>query len=151
MRSLFPLATVALLLASVALSQQPADSKKPARPNLCPNASTTLEINECLADLQHKADASLNALYQKIQKAIRERVAQEQGSLKGYGERSLEKLRVAEAAWIHYRDAQCDAAEQQFEGGTISTSVRLGCVKDLDEQRTRELEETYAIYLRGTP
>jgi uncharacterized protein YecT (DUF1311 family) len=151
MRSLFPLATVGLLLALAASSQQPADSKKPARPNLCPNANTTLEINECLGDLQHKAAASLNALYQKIQKAIRERIAQEQGPLKGYGERSLEKLRVAENAWIHYRDAQCDAAEQQFEGGTISTSVRLGCMKDLDEQRTRELEETYAIYLRGAP
>lgn len=143
------LTMVSLCLVSFGWSQ-PADNKKSAD-SPCSKASTTLETNECFANLEHTADASLNALYQKVEKLIRARIPQEQGPLKAYQERSLAKLKAAEVAWIHYRDAQCDAAEQQFEGGTISTSVRLGCLKDLTEQRTKELQQTYAIYLHGAP
>ena len=143
-------ALLALCLTSFGWSQQPADNKKPAD-SPCSKATTTLETNQCFTDLEHKADAGLNVLYQKIEKLIRARTSQEQGPLKAYQERSLAKLKAAEVAWIHYRDAQCDAAEQQFEGGTISTSVRLGCLKDLTEQRTKELQQTYATYLQGAP
>lgn len=144
------LTMVSLCLVLFGWPQQPADSKKPTD-FPCSKATTTLETNECLANLEHEADADLNALYQKIEKLIRARISQEQTPLKAYQERSLAKLKAAEVAWIHYRDAQCDAAEQQFEGGTISTSVRLGCLKDLTDQRTRELQHTYAIYLHGAP
>jgi len=150
MLSLFRGGAVVLFMMAVAWPQQPSNNKKPsAPPNDCPNANTTVEINNCLGDLAHKADTNLNTLYQKIQKAIRAKIAEDKGGpLEGYEQRALEKLKAAELAWIHYREAQCDAAEQQFEGGTISTSVRLGCMKDLTEQRTDDLQKTYAIYLK---
>jgi uncharacterized protein YecT (DUF1311 family) len=146
---------IRLIIISVCLvlfgwSQQPVDNKKPAD-SPCAKATTTLETNQCFANLEHEADAGLNALYQKIEKLIQARISQEQAPLKAYQERSLAKLKAAEVAWLHYRDAQCEAAEQQFEGGTISTSVRLGCLKDLTDQRSKELQQTYAIYLHGAP
>jgi len=149
MLSLFRGGAVVLFMMAVAWPQQASDKKPAKQPDLCPNAKTTVEINACLGDLAHKADANLNALYQKIQKAIRAKITEEKGGpLEGYQQRALEKLKAAELAWIHYRAAQCDAAEQQFEGGTISTSVRLGCMKDLAEQRADDLQKTYAIYLK---
>jgi len=149
MLSLFRGGAVVLFMVAAAWPQQPADKKSAKQPDLCPNAQTTVEINACVGDLAQKADATLNALYQKIQKAIRAKIAEEKsGPLEGYQQRALAKLKAAELAWIHYRDAQCDAEEQQFEGGTISTSVLLGCKKDLAEQRADDLQKTYAIYLK---
>ena len=144
----YRLSAIVLLLVTASWPQAGTDKNRAAPPNRCPNANTTLEINQCFASLERTADVNLNAVYQKIGKEITRKISQEQDQLKGYQERALAKLKAAETAWIHYRDAQCDAAEQQYEGGTVSESVRLGCMLDLTEQRTKELQQTYAIYLQ---
>ena len=139
-------AAVVFFLAA-ALSQQPNNKKPAPPPGPCDAAQTQMEITNCFEDLAQKADARLNALYQKLQKSIRVKMAEDDTTLKGYRSRALEKLKAAELAWVHYRDAQCDAAEQQSEGGTIAPSIHAGCVKDLTELRITELQKTYAIYL----
>ena len=108
-----------------------------------------MEITECWGNLARKAEADLTALYQKIQKAIQAKIAGGDTQFKGYEERALAKLKAAQLAWTHYRDAQCDAAEQQYEGGTIAPSIDSGCHKELADQRMKELKNTYAIYLKA--
>lgn len=139
-------AAVVFFLAA-AMSQQPGNKKPAPPPGPCDAAQTQMEITSCWDNLAQKADARLNALYQKLQKLIRAKMAEDDTTLKGYRSRALEKLKAAELAWVHYRDAQCDAAEQQYEGGTIAPSIHAGCVTDLTDQRITELQKTYAIYL----
>lgn len=140
---------VTLLLISFMVSQQPTDNKKPVpAPGPCDKAMSQVEITNCWEDQAQKSEAHLTALYQKIQKAIQAKMAAEDGYMKGYRERALEKLKAAQLAWSRYRDAQCGAEEQQYERGTIAPSIHAGCMKDLADHRIDELQETYAIYLR---
>jgi uncharacterized protein YecT (DUF1311 family) len=48
-------------------------------------------------------------------------------------------LRKAQRLWIPYRDAACEAAAAPYQGGTIQPLIRLGCLTDLTETRTKEL------------
>ena len=146
MPSVFRLIAV-LCLATAVWSQQPPDSKKPPA-DPCAAAQSQMEITECWGKLANKAETDLTTLYQKIQKAVQARIASEDSQLKGYEQRALAKLNAAQLAWTHYRDAQCDAAGQQYEGGTIEPSVESGCHKELADQRMKELRDTYAIYLK---
>ncbi len=147
MPSSFHLAATVLLLAAAAWPQQVTDKKKTAPPDPCPGAQSQMDITSCWEDLAKKADAHLNVVYQKVQKAIRAKIVQEEGPLKGYRERALEKLKAAELAWIHYREVECDAVEQQNEGGSIAPSIHAGCMKELADRRADDLQKTYAIYL----
>lgn len=143
----FRLSAVALVLSVAAWPQQMADKKPGAPVDPCPAATTDMARTQCWEDLGRKADANLTALYQKLQKLIRDRIAQETvPQLKQYQETALAKLKAAQLAFSRYRAAQCDADQQQYEGGTIAPSVRAGCVKHLSEQRMEELQKTYAIY-----
>ena len=147
MPSVLRLLAAILCLATAALSQQPDNKKATRPPGPCDAAQTQMEITNCWEDQAQKADARLNVLYQKLQKLIKAKMAEDDATLKGYRSRALEKMKAAELAWVHYRDAQCDAAEQQYEGGSIAPSIHAGCVTNLTDQRITELQKTYAIYL----
>lgn len=145
----FRLAAIVLLFTAIAFSQQPTDNKKPVpAPGPCDKAMSQVEITNCWEDQAQKSEAQLTTLYQKIQKAIQAKMAAEDGYMKEYRGRALEKLKAAQLAWSRYRDAQCGAEEQQYERGTIAPSIHAGCMKDLADRRIDELQATYAIYLR---
>lgn len=137
-----------LLLGAAAVGQEVVDKRPPLPVDPCPESKTEADRNSCWDQLAAKAQGEVTALYSKIQGLIRAKITKEQGPLKAYQETALAKLRAAQTAWARYRDAQCDASEQQFEGGSIAPSVRSGCVKELSEQRIQDLQKTYAIYLR---
>ena len=137
-----------LLLAATAWSQQTQTTDKKAPPaDPCDSAQTQMEISNCQDTQARKSEVKLAGLYRQIQKAAQARMAEREGVLKSHEATVLEKLKTAQLAWTHYRDAQCDAAEQQFEGGTIAPSVGAGCRRTLAEQRIKELHDTYASYL----
>lgn len=149
MTALFRLSLVVLLLSSLAWSQQLSSTKPAETSGPCDKATTQEEITNCTADQATKAEARLAALYEKVQKAIQAKAAADQGNgLQPYELRALARLKAAQLAWIRYRDAQCAAEEQQYEGGTIAPSVHAGCMKDQAERRMDDLKKTYAIYLR---
>jgi uncharacterized protein YecT (DUF1311 family) len=148
MRNLFRAAVVALILSAAAWPQQLSDKKSTPPPDPCPSSTTQAEITQCMDQLAAKAQADLTVLYRKLQGLMRTKIAKEENPLKSFQETALAKLKTAQLAWNRYRDVECDAREQQFEGGSIAPSVRSGCVKELSESRTEELRKTYAIYLR---
>lgn len=177
MLNAFRLAAAVLLFSLVAPSQQPTDNKpsftsaypcasalnntdrtacwqdlaRKAKAYLagdpCSSTTTDMARTNCWLDLATQANARLAAYYQKVQKAIKTHTARQPADFRGNDERALANLRAAQLAWSRYRDSQCAAAEQRYEGGTIAPSIRAGCERDLAEQRIEELHQTYAIYL----
>ena len=56
---------------------------------------------------------------------------------------AIDELKAAETAWIKYRDLQCEAAGQQYEGGTIRLSVENMCMSMTTEHRIQEIKQAY--------
>jgi len=95
---------------------------------------TTYEMRMCLSKIHEKSDAELNAVYRSALKKFG-----------GYSKpnRHLENLRKAERHWIAYRDAQCKAQYDLFEGGTGGPLEELSCLIEMTNQRSAELKRVY--------
>jgi uncharacterized protein YecT (DUF1311 family) len=89
-------------------------------------AQTQSEMNaEAAADFK-KADAKLNAVYQKV-KASQD-------------EDDLPLLKTAQKAWLAYRDAEATLEAAPNKGGSIYPLVYAEVQTRLTEARTKELE-----------
>lgn len=95
----------------------------------CDSADTQTELNQCTAMSYQTADDELNEAYQ----ALAGKLESNPGS--------LEKLRVAQRAWIGFRDAECAFESSAVEGGSAQPMVRNGCLAALTKARTERLEE----------
>jgi uncharacterized protein YecT (DUF1311 family) len=95
----------------------------------CDNATTQAELTECSAQAYQTADDALNAAYQALVDQLSNNTA------------SLEKLRVAQRAWIGFRDAECAFESSAVEGGSAQPMVRNGCLERLTKARTEALRE----------
>jgi uncharacterized protein YecT (DUF1311 family) len=96
----------------------------------CDAAATQLELNQCYGEQFRKADAHLNSVYANLLKQMQ-------------SEAAIQKLKVAEKAWIHYRDLHCEAARYEYEGGSISPMVWAQCMATTTEHRIEELKAAY--------
>lgn len=83
-------------------------------------------INYCLGQEHAFWDRLLNDAYQQV---IAERDAADE-----------ENLRIAQRAWITYRDATCDMEAAEMAGGSGEAMLRFGCLARLTERRARDLE-----------
>src|SRR5215469_14031697 len=77
---------------------------------------STAEVTACLVEGYKRADADLNAAYQKAIKSATE-----------YGPTDLANLKDAQRKWIAYRDAVCKAEFGLCHGGTAGGPVNYGC------------------------
>jgi uncharacterized protein YecT (DUF1311 family) len=50
--------------------------------------------------------------------------------------------------WIQYRDANCTAERDLYDGGTAASPAYLACLEAMTRARTRELAVTYAVKLK---
>jgi uncharacterized protein YecT (DUF1311 family) len=95
----------------------------------CKKAATQMDMDYC-AGLDFKAaDAKLNALYQEM--------------MAKYDGADKEKLKVAEKAWLAYRDAECDFETAQSQGGTIHPMIVTMCLTDKTKARLKELKRQF--------
>lgn len=106
----------------------------------CPG-DTTIEIQACAAQELKTADAELNRYY----RAAVTRLQRE------YGAAALAKLRKSEAAWIAYRDAECEAVWQRWTPGSIAGTEQLGCKTRLTRERTTAIWTAWLTYADSTP
>jgi uncharacterized protein YecT (DUF1311 family) len=91
----------------------------------CANAQTQTEMTICWGGQYKAADATLNQVYrQLVAKLDDEEKAQ---------------LKLAQTAWLKYRDANCDFVADQFKGGTMRPMVAAMCLADMTSNRTSEL------------
>jgi uncharacterized protein YecT (DUF1311 family) len=119
MKSARLLLLVFLLGAGSAFGQ---GTKKPP----CSDANTQAEMNICAGKEYKAADANLNRVYQQL-------VAMLEPEEKG-------QLKVAQTAWIKYRDANCEFVADQYRGGSIRPTIYGLCLADVTQNRTAELK-----------
>ena len=114
-----------------------------ARPN-----QSDEERDNCKMDRAKQATARLDAYYRSLQKALRADLAK--GKLAKWDDSSLlTELQQTQAAWARYRDLQCEAETTPYDGGTVTISIKAGCEREKAEVRLKELQDTYARYLRS--
>lgn len=86
----------------------------------------TFELKQCLQGEYQKADKELNAVY-----------GQTMAKLDAEGKEALKK---AQRAWIQFRDADAAFCADRFRGGTYAGAASLECLRDLTNQRVKDLK-----------
>lgn len=100
-------------------------AQKPKKPEPCANAQSQAEMNICWGKEYQAADATLNQVYRQLVAKLDD---DEKVQLKG-----------VEAAWLKYRDANCDFVADQFKGGTMRPMIDAMCLAEMTQNRTAEL------------
>ena len=93
----------------------------------CQKANTTAEMRTCENARYHKADEELNMVYQKLIRTLND-------SQRG-------KLRLAQRAWLQFREAEAEFQASQAEGGTLAPLLKVSALADMTESRTGELRK----------
>ena len=100
-------------------------------PEIAPPVATPSNAD---AKARDAADAELNAVYKLVR-----------GNLDGA---NGQRLVAAQRLWIQYRDANCAAERDLYEGGTAAFPAYLACLEAMTRARTKELAVTYAVKLK---
>ncbi|MEM7726816.1 MAG: lysozyme inhibitor LprI family protein [Cyanobacteria bacterium P01_A01_bin.45] len=92
----------------------------------CNNPQTTLEMKICAGRTYEAADKKLNRVYRQLKPKLR--TSQQK------------KLVNAQLAWIQFRDKSCAFEATEAEGGTLEPILKLNCLADTTQQRTKDLQ-----------
>lgn len=98
----------------------------PKKTEPCADAQTQGDMNICWGNQYKAADTQLNETYQKLV-ALLETAEKVQ-------------LKNVEAAWIKYRDANCEFVADQYKGGSMRPMIYAMCMADMTTNRTTELK-----------
>ena len=90
-------------------------------------AQTTLEMNEQAEKRYKKADAELNSVYKQLI------------AISDKKDKSL--LIKTQENWIKFRDSNCEFVASEVEGGTMHTSVQIGCLEETTKARVKDLKK----------
>ena len=102
--------------------------------NSCEKAATNVETGDCFEQAYKTADKQLNLLYQQIRSVV--------------NEADQSRLAAAEAAWLKYRDASCNAERGLYGMGTGANPAALACLEAETRSRTLDLHQTYGWKLQ---
>lgn len=105
------------------------------------------QMDDCAAFEYTQADSHLSNVYRKAVQYMTDDLAQAQmrGDQKQikYEETAIASLKEAERTWISYRDIQCEAAAQQYEGGSMAPMIYSQCLTTVTVHRTADLKSIY--------
>jgi uncharacterized protein YecT (DUF1311 family) len=94
----------------------------------CSNEVVQMAINQCTGDNLGAADAELNRIYRKLMGAQTD-------------QKSKDKLRNLERAWVAYRDKECDSeVGPQSEGGSSWPMDMNTCLQQKTDAQIRKLK-----------
>jgi uncharacterized protein YecT (DUF1311 family) len=122
--SLLPV--VAALLVSVGLLAQDTALTTPAG-NGCQNATTTSAMRACENRRYVDAQGELDAAYQDL--------------LRHLDETQRQKLRVAQRAWVRFRDTNAEFQASLAQGGTLGPLLKVGSLTEMTKARASELKK----------
>lgn len=105
----------------------------------CPEALTTLDMNACYAGILAKAD-------QRRQDYVSAAITRQASRRE-----LVEKIKASEAAFVAYRDAECDAVLQDWIEGTIRGVMTLSCRIEMTDRRTHTIWQNWLTYSDRTP
>jgi uncharacterized protein YecT (DUF1311 family) len=104
-------------------------------------------MNDCAAFEYGQADARLNKVYRKAMGYMTDDQAraEKEGDKRQieYEKTAVESLKNSERVWLTYRDIQCRAAGQQYEGGSMRPMIQSQCLTTLTEHRIADLKSVY--------
>ena len=100
-----------------------------AKDGPCQVPSSTAEETACFADALKKSDSQLNQMYRRVQSVVA-------------GD-NLVNLRTAQRLWMQFRDTNCKAEYELYEGGSAAPTVRLACKEEMTRKRVEELKTMY--------
>ena len=98
---------------------------------LCPDAETTVEMNQCVRAKIEAAEADLDRYLESARRAIDDDPA------------SLAALDRSQTAWTAFREAECAAVYERYRDGTIRGVMGGTCALQLLRRRTHDLWSTY--------
>lgn len=119
---------------------------------VCANAMTTLDMNDCYADVLATSDER-RARYLAAAIALAEANAEEmtQGADDMPPDTAvIAQMRVSETAFEAYREAECGAVWEEWKGGTIRTLMALVCRIELTDRRTFTLWQNWLAQMGTT-
>jgi len=91
----------------------------------CADAQTQADMNICWGKEYKAADATLNQVYGQLMRKL--------------DEADKTQLKQVEAAWLKYRDANCEFVGDQYKGGSMRPMIVAMCLADMTGNRTVEL------------
>jgi uncharacterized protein YecT (DUF1311 family) len=93
----------------------------------CKNATTTAAMRACENARFQTAEQELNAVYKDL--------------LKQLDEGQKEKLRLAQSAWLQFREANANFEADAARGGTLAPLIKITVLADMTEARTTDLKK----------
>jgi uncharacterized protein YecT (DUF1311 family) len=121
--------SVILCLATASFTAM-ANAQKP----VCHNDGTGVDSAVCAHEDFVRANAQLNEAYQATLNFL--------GADSDRAD-TRTALVAAEREWIKFRDADCQVQDHIFQHGTMRAAMVESCLKDLTEQRTKELKQLW--------
>ncbi len=99
----------------------------------CADAGSQVEIGSCVAEMEARVNAAVDASFAFAQEAAKE--------LDDVTGRVVAQpaLEAAQSAWVAFRDAQCEAVGASFGGGSGTGVAITACRVDLGRARVDEL------------
>ena len=94
-------------------------------PTPCADAQTQADMNICWGKEYKAADATLNQVYGQLTRKL--------------DDADRTQLKQVEAAWLKYRDANCEFVGDQYKGGSMRPMIVAMCLADTTRNRTTEL------------
>jgi uncharacterized protein YecT (DUF1311 family) len=116
------------------------------KPDPCEKATSQADMNDCYGNAYQKVDARLNHVYRNALSALQhdlENAGKGDPEQEKYLRTAVEDLKAAEVAWIKYRDLHCEAASQQYAGGTVLSMMHSICLSTVTEHRIDEIKQAY--------
>lgn len=123
-RSLMKAVTLALLAGGL-LAQTGVQSKQAA--GECESATTTAAMRTCENARYQAAQRELSEAYESLMKRL------------DNGQR--EKLRLAQQAWVRFRDADADFQASTAEGGTLAPLIKISALANMTGTRAVDLRK----------
>ena len=96
------------------------------KPTPCADDQTQADMNICWGKEYKAADATLNQVYGQLMRKL--------------DDADRTQLKQVEAAWLKYRDANCEFVADQYKGGSIRPMIEAMCLADVTRNRTTELK-----------
>jgi uncharacterized protein YecT (DUF1311 family) len=138
---------IVLLLINAGSARQTPMPPTASQEGPCDKAMSQTEMNLCSGEEYRRAGARLNAVYAKALALMGHDLDEARGRndkrQEAYEQTAIDKLKAAERAWIQYRDLHCDAAGQQYEGGSMRPMVVSDCLKQTTDHRIEEIKQAY--------
>ena len=92
---------------------------------------TQLQLNQAASQSYKSSDFMLNKAYSQLMGAL--------------NKERQNKLKIAQRAWIKFRDFEAELISSAYAGGSISPLIHARALTELTDQRTSQLTKLYLI------